>query len=137
MKSFVTLLITLASLSAFASGDNIHLYHEEKPNVSLATRPGIPTLKSPAPLSKVAADGLTLEWGKVEEATAYALQISAEPNFFNLLVNEPLYKETTFTVKGLKLEPGKTYYWRVSALKEGNQPGSIKSLFNHSSFSIQ
>lgn len=137
MKSFIVAILTLSALIAQANEENLDLYHTEKPDASVALRPTIPTLSSPAPLAKVAAAGLTLQWSKVDEASAYALQVSADPIFFALLVNEPLYKETSYVFKDVKLEAGKKYYWRVAAIKEGNLPGTIKSLFNRSSFTVQ
>lgn len=137
MKTLLVAVIALLSLSVNASDENIHLYHPEKPNTTLIQRPAIPTLSTPKALATVPAAGLTLQWAKVDDATAYALQVSTDPVFFALVVNEPLFKETSYTFKDVKLEAGKKYYWRVAAIKEGNQLGSTKSLFNRSSFTVQ
>ncbi len=137
MKTLLLAVIAFVAISAQANEENIELYHPQQPVPNLAQRPAIPKLTAPAPLSSVNAGDIKLQWSKVEEASAYALQVSADPIFFTLLVNEPLYKETSYTIKDLKLETGKNYYWRVAAIKEDNQPGTIKSLFNRSSFTVK
>lgn len=131
------LIIFLSSFIAFANEENIEYYHQEKPIAENAQRPSIPKILAPTPLSLIAASSSELKWGKVEEASAYALQVSADPIFYSLLVNETLYKETSYSLKYLNLESGKNYYWRVAAIKEGNQIGTIKSLFNRSSFTAK
>lgn len=133
------------STSLFASENSItneshesfEYYHQTPPASENAKSPTVPTLLSPAPLSEVSGTPIELKWSKVSEASAYALQISSDPIFFQLLVNEPLYKETSYTLKDMKLESGKNYYWRVAAVREENQAGTIKSLFNRSSFTTK
>lgn len=137
MKPMLLALLAFFAVSAQATEESFEIYHEQKPNSNLAQRPGIPKLTAPAPLATVGAGEIKLQWNKIEDASAYALQVSADPIFFTLLVNEPLYKETSYTLKDIKLEPGKNYYWRVAAVKEENQPGTIKSLFNRSSFTVK
>jgi hypothetical protein len=137
MKSLLLAIIAFVAVSAQANEENIELYHPQQPAPNAAQRPGIPKLTAPTPLASVSAGEIKLQWNKVEDASAYALQVSADPIFFTLLVNEPLYKDTSYTVKDLKLESGQNYYWRVAAVKEDNQPGTIKSLFNRSSFTVK
>jgi len=136
-KILVFLLLSSFSLSHANEESFEEFYKNEPPNQALAQRPSIPKILAPPPLSEISSNTLELKWTAVETATAYALQLSADPIFFNLIVNETLYKGTSYTVKDVKLEPHKNYYWRVAALKEDNQPGTIKSLFNRSSFSIK
>lgn len=137
MKSVIASILILLTVPALASEENIELYHPAPPNASLSQRPAIPKLTSPAPLATVSAGDISFSWSKVDDASSYALQISADPNFFNLIVNETIYHETSFTLKGSNLEGGKNYYWRVASLKEDNQPGTMKSLFNRSSFTVK
>lgn len=137
MKSLLIALVAFSALTAQANEENIEYYHQEKPNTALIQRPAIPNLTSPAPLANVQAGSVTLEWTKIEGASYYALQVSTDPVFYSILVNEPMYKETSYSFKDVKLEAGKKYYWRVAAIKEGNQLGSTKSLFNRSSFNVQ
>jgi hypothetical protein len=108
MKSLLLATLALLTISAQAS-ENIELYHPEQPNASIAKRPGIPKLTAPAPLSQISGGDVTLQWNKVEDATAYALQVSPDPIFFTLLINEPLFKDTTYTIKDVKFEAGKNY----------------------------
>jgi hypothetical protein len=137
MKSLLLAISALMALSAQANEENIELYHQEQPVATNAQRPAVPKLGTPEPLASVAAGDATLTWKAVAEASAYALQVSEDPIFFKLLVNEPIYKETSYSLKDIKLESGKTYYWRVASLKQENQPGSMKSLFNRSSFIVK
>ncbi|MEY4616446.1 MAG: hypothetical protein RJB66_1406 [Pseudomonadota bacterium] len=137
MKSLLIAFVALASLSAQANEGNIELYHQEKPNTAVIQRPAIPNLTSPAPLATVDAGAITLQWSKIEDASHYALQVSTDPVFYSILVNEPIFKDTSYTFKDVKLEAGKKYYWRVAAVKAGNQLGSTKSLFNRSSFTVK
>lgn len=135
-----TLFLFLLRLQPFAFGndkDHTEFYPKPSPTTEIAQRPPIPKLLSPKPLAEIAASAIELKWTTVETATAYAVQLSSDPNFFNLIINEPLYKGTSYVIKDVKLEPNKNYYWRVAALKENNQPGTMKSLFNRSSFSIK
>jgi hypothetical protein len=137
MKSLLITLSAFFALSAHANEVDFEIYRPEKPNANAAVRPAIPKLTAPSPLASVTAGEIQLQWNKVEDATAYAVQVSADPIFFTLLVNEPLYKETSYTIKDVKFEAGKNYYWRVAAVKENNKPGTIKSLFNRSSFTVK
>ena len=132
-------LVTQASESTHSTthGTNNDLYQQSPPRAEKVQRPSIPKLTQPAPLSSVAAGPIELKWTKIENATAYALQVSDDPIFYNLLVNEPLYRNTSYTLSNMKWEAGKNYYWRVAAVKEDNHPGTIKSLFNRSSFTIK
>ena len=135
-----TLFLFLLSLQPFAfANDEGHteLYPKLSPAAEMAQRPPIPKLLSPKPLAEIGMSSIELKWTSVETATAYAVQLSSDPNFFNLLINEPLYKGTSYVIKDIKLDSNKNYYWRVDALKEDNQPGTMKSLFNRSSFSIK
>lgn len=131
-------LTLLVSYTLVHANEEKHetFYKQSPPAAELAQRPAIPKLLSPQPLAEIShtTNTIELKWAPVEHATAYALQVSADPIFFNLLINEPLYKQTTYTIKDMKLQPNKNYYWRVAALKEDNQPGTMKSLFNRSSF---
>ena len=78
-----------------------------------------PTLKSPAQNSVAlqnatgAQIATTLGWNAVTGATYYHLQLSANPNFTSLLVDDSLINTTTRVVESLALN--KVYYWRVSA----------------------
>lgn len=138
---FIALIASLTVLTqanfAQANEKNIEYYHPEASQRDLTKRPAIPSLKSPAPLALIEGTEVTFQWLPVETATAYALQLSDDANFYNLLVNETLLKETTYTYKSAELKAGKNYYWRVAAVKENNQNGSIKSLFNRSGFTIK
>ncbi len=81
-----------------------------------------------APLLIAPTDGQTLataevgfEWGGVENATGYRLQVATDSGFNNLVVNDASLLNTSAT----KTLPGEdTYYWRVRALGDEDGPWS-------------
>lgn len=137
MKLLLFTLISILVINVQANEENIELYHEEAPSRSVIIRPMVPKLSEPAPLEVLNTQEVTLRWNPVDSANYYALQVSADPIFYNLLVNEPLLNQVQYSLKDIKLESGKTYYWRVASYKDSNLPGFAKSLFNRSSFSLR
>lgn len=111
------------------------IYHKEAPTLTRGRAPLRPKLLNPEPLKAISEMEVTLKWSPVDEADAYSLQVSDDSNFFKLIVNEPQFAQTEYNLKGL--EKDKIYYWRVAALKSENKPGSMKSLYNRSSFSTK
>ena len=110
-------------------------YHKEDPNSSLTTHLTPPKIVTPIPVTDVSGPDVTLEWQKVNLADSYHVQVSDNPGFFNPLVNEQLYPELKYTVKGL--EKGRLYFWRVASFKKDNVPGESKSNFTLGSFKIK
>ena len=84
---------------------------------SQVTPPSIPTLKSP---SNGVIVSLTprLEWYPVINASSYRLQISDDPKWETLIINEPNITTTYFDVPSGKLKPGVEYYWHVKAVNQ-------------------
>jgi hypothetical protein len=131
-------ITTLLNSKVFASEnkeESIEYYHKEDPNTTLSFRPTPPKIVSPTPVTDVSGPEVTLEWQKVAVADSYHVQVSDNPGFFNPLVNEQLYTELKYTVKGL--EKGRLYFWRVASFKRDNVAGESKSNFTLGSFKVK
>jgi hypothetical protein len=77
------------------------------------TAPTLPNLLQPNNGAISQRDTVILKWSKSSQATAYDLQVSATPDFSNLIVNKTIIVDTTFRLTGLT--GLKTYYWRLRA----------------------
>jgi len=73
-----------------------------------------PTLVAPADRATGIALTPTLSWNAVSGAATYAVQLSEQQNFSNLIVNVTNVSITTYGISS-GLTGGKRYYWRVSA----------------------
>lgn len=142
MKILLATLVLLTSHFTIAAEEGhggekpkFIIFEKEAVNPANAAIPGRPKILSPEPLKVVTETDIVLKWNPVQDADAYSIQVSDDPNFFKLLVNEGLYSQTEYSFKGA--EKGKNYYWRVAALKTTNKNGSMKSLYNRSSFTVQ
>jgi hypothetical protein len=94
--------------------------------------PGAPTLSSP-PNNAVGIDiEPTLSCGTVAGAVWYTLQISSDPNFTTILVNQ--VGGSTFNPTALPA--GTKCYWRVNALNAGPQAGQWSSVRNFTTGSV-
>lgn len=130
---FKSLLMTLLiSVSTFA---NTELFTQENADLSKSTRPEAPKLTAPQALSTVSSSEVLLTWANSPTADKYNVQVSTNPMFFEQLVNDSNVSTNEF--KLTQLEPGKTYYWRVAAIKSNNDTGTIKSNFTRSSFNTK
>ena len=114
------------------TGANLNLFPPPQADLSKSARPAKPELLEPAYRAEVTSDSTTLKWSPVAMADAYNLQLATDPAFKWLVVNEELYKGTSFEAKGL--EKGKHYFWRVAALKTDNAPTFMKGWFSLSTF---
>lgn len=108
------------------------LYPQPRRNRALATAPVQAKIVSPAFLSKIKEANVKLEWSEVPHATSYFLQVATDPNYKWAIVNKHWIKENSYTVTGL--EPGKKYFWRVSAVNESLNSTYTKSPFASSIF---
>lgn len=145
--NFKYLLIALfASLVSFSIGfanehaageahggrDPGKLFPPPKMNKSKSTPPKRTELIEPAFMAQVPGTLVTLKWNVVETAENYHLQVATDPNFKWLMVDDNFVKRPSFELK--QLQAGKTYYWRVAAVKNSNDPMFIKGAFEASSF---
>lgn len=118
-----------------AHRDNGALFPTPKANVELAKMPGSVKIEAPAFNSSVSGDAVQLKWSEVAGAETYYLQVATDPNFKWLTTDVPLFKGTSYDLKGL--EAGKHYYWRVSATKQSNWTNASKGPFATSMFATK
>ncbi len=121
----------MANEEAKGHRDNTALYPPTVKNAEKSTAPAPPQLQHPEFMAKVPT-ATNLKWAASETADVYHLQVATDANFKWLQVDDHNVKQTEFSLKNL--EPGKKYYWRVAAWKNGNMPGTNKSFFASSSF---
>jgi len=78
-----------------------------------AATPPKPTLASPLNTITGVSVNPTLSWNVAENAEFYRLQVSTEPSFTNIPIDQEDITGTSFAISAL--EPEFTYYWRVYA----------------------
>lgn len=90
--------------------------------------PTAPVLTSPSNNATGLTTTLKLTWNPVTTATGYTLEVSKNPDFSTLVVDNKTLTTNEFTVSGL--EEDTTYYWRVRASNSaGNSPYSLVRTF--------
>src|SRR3954462_3161397 len=72
------------------------------------------TMTSPANTAIGVSGTPTLSWSPSIGATSYRVQISTDPTFATLLLDQSGIPTTSFT-PGVTLAPGTVYYWRVES----------------------
>lgn len=142
LSSIIIFISFIANLGFAASpghsdGKPSHeIYFPHTPEREKAVRPEIPILIAPKELETIPAKTeVLLKWQGAAGTESYSLQVSTDADFYVLLINESLFNGTEYNLK--ELEPGKTYYWRVAAIKSSNIPGHTKSLYKRASFSVE
>ena len=110
------------------------LFPQPKANPAKRTIPGKAALIEPKFLAKITGTSTTLKWSPVAGAENYHLQVATDPNFKWLTVDNHFQKTVSFELSGL--EAGKTYYWRVAAVKNSNNSMYTNSYFDSSSFEV-
>jgi hypothetical protein len=110
------------------------LFPTKQPNPEMSARPATVELKSPAFLTTVNAGDVKLEWTPAAQASEYHVQVSTDPNFKWLVVNEKFVKDTSYTVK---TEAGKRYFWRVAGFNGAKNSMYTKSNFVSSAFNAK
>lgn len=108
------------------------LFPQPKMNKSKSTPPKKTELLEPAFMAQIGGASVTLKWNAVDTAENYHLQVATDPNFKWLKVDDNFVKRPSYDLS--QLEAGKTYYWRVAAVKNSNDPMYIKGPFEVSSF---
>jgi murein DD-endopeptidase MepM/ murein hydrolase activator NlpD len=81
--------------------------------------PPTPVLKSPADSSTTPNLTPKLEWHSSNGATSYWLQVSTDPVFSNLVINQSGMTKTYYDIPPGKLKLNTIYYWRVKASNAG------------------
>lgn len=77
--------------------------------------PVAPALISPANSAVGVSPTPLMEWGAVNNAFDYRIQISNDPNFGSFSVNEAGITEAEYQVPGNTLNGNTVYFWRVNA----------------------
>ena len=104
-----------------ASKDNYNSAWSEVRSFTIEPRPFIPlTLLSPENNSTIDSDKITFEWEGIEGAT-YTFEI-AEYSSFNTILRTATLTNTNYSLDKSSFTGGKTYFWRVKAVKDGYQP---------------
>jgi hypothetical protein len=88
---------------------------------SPATAPSLPVLLAPFDGETGVSIAPVVQWSAVSSAASYRLQLSADPSFTTLLVDEPALSATAYTVPDLNT--GSVYYWRVRARNAVGESG--------------
>jgi len=101
----------------------------------IGSGPVPPDLDLPSDADTVSGDELEFSWDAVTEATHYHLEVSREDFFSTLAVDADSVTGTTYLLDlatfTSPLEGKETYYWRVSAYKDGWGGWSeIRSFYN-------
>ena len=120
------------SVSKAKQHDPGSLFPQPKQNKDKSTPPAKATLSEPAFMAKITGAKATLKWSAVSGAENYHLQVATDPNFKWLKVDDQFQKNTTYELTGL--EAGKSYYWRVAAVKNSNDAMYIKGDYEKSMF---
>lgn len=119
---------------AKAKHDPGSLFPQPKPNKSKTTPPPATELMEPAFMAKITGNSVNLKWSSVAGAENYHLQIATDPNFKWLTVDNHFQKTISYDLTNLV--PGKTYYWRVAAVRNSNDATYIKGDFVKSMFEV-
>lgn len=124
----------LGQAGAKAKHDPGSLFPQPKPNKSKTTPPPATELMEPAFMAKINGNTVKLKWSSVAGAENYHLQIATDPNFKWLTLDNHYQKTISYDVTDLS--PGKTYYWRVAAVRNSNDATYIKGDFVKSMFEV-
>lgn len=111
------------------------LFPKPQQDKSKTTPPAKTELVEPAFMAKVTAPKVVLKWNSVEGAENYHIQVATDPNFKWLKLDNHFQKMTTYDLSDL--ESGKTYYWRVAAIKNSNDSMYIKGQYEKSVFTVK
>ena len=105
----------------YAPADNARSMNEIRHFISAYREPVVdppgppdhPELLAPADESQVPPEMFTLAWRPQDDATSYRVQLSADPNFQELIVNDHLADTVHRAIPALETQS--RYYWRVRA----------------------
>jgi hypothetical protein len=124
-----------APVASHGSSDPKKLFPPLKMNKAKSTPPKKTELIEPAFMAQIPGNSVTLKWNAVDSAENYHLQVATDATFKWLKVDEHFIKRPSYDLT--QLESGKTYFWRVAAVKNSNDPMYIKGQFETSSFEIK
>lgn len=111
------------------------LFPPPQMNKSKTTLPQKTELIEPLFMALIPGTSVTLKWNAVTRAENYHLQVATDATFKWLKVDEAFVKNPSYNLS--QLESGKTYYWRVAAIKNSNDSMYIRGPFETSSFEVK
>ncbi len=103
------------SVTCYDTDGNESWYSNEVSGFTLSL-PDIPNLSSPDKDSKNVLKSITLMWNEASNAVSYHLQVSIQPDFSFLLLEDSTLNSTNKDLKNLTQLT--KYYWRVRAKNE-------------------
>jgi len=86
---------------------------------TLKARPEPPATQSPAQQSKQGPGTVSFRWARGLDAASYRLQLSAEPSFKSLLLEQSVTDDTLL----LQLTEEGSYHWRVASVRANGDRG--------------
>ncbi len=81
------------------------------------------TLETPANGSTVPSVTPMLAWSCYGPANSYHLQMANDANFQSVIIDVTNLGGVSYTIPAGNLSPDQTYYWRVSAIRDGQTSG--------------
>ncbi len=99
-----------------------------------AQTPIAPVLSSPTNGAIGQAAALTLQWGSVDTAVSYTVQVSTSSTFAVLTVNQPGLTTASYAAAGLTI--GIEYYWQVSATSAADSTGPWLATWSFSTLAV-
>lgn len=109
-------------------------WSEPRPFTTLVPAATVPSPATPAHLANCQPLSLSLSWNEVAHASGYSIQVDNNDDFGSLVVNQTGIVSTAYTVSGLN--PGTTYFWRVSATSACGGSSSWSSVRSFATASI-
>ena len=88
-----------------------NVYSSKWSFTTIVSSPGAPSLVSPLNNTTSEPLSLNLLWNKIETAELYNVQVSTNPGFTNIVVNDTACLDTIKAISGLNVITN--YYWRV------------------------
>ena len=112
LTNWTTFLHDSAGLPCTMDSNNISVYGRE--SLLQTNFPAMPTLSSPINGATNQLTVLNLNWNTSSYAIYYHVQVSLDPLFSNLLINDSTLTAPTYNLE--QLLNATTYYWRVRAI---------------------
>ncbi len=84
---------------------------------TIVNSPGAPLLVSPLNNATSQPLALDLFWNRIGTADFYNVQVSSDPSFINIVVNDSICADTVKSISGLSVLTN--YYWRVRSYNIG------------------
>jgi ligand-binding sensor domain-containing protein len=102
---------------AYVSSDT-SIWSEARSFTTLPNAPPSPSLVYPVDAAVDIPTRVTLRWNKATDATSYAVQVSASPQFTSFVVNQSNIADTTFASTN-PYSVSTQLFWKVSAQNAG------------------